>query len=272
MKLAYMYATPDVTHDKVTAIRGDIAPTLNRIRDVGYSGVELLVADPARINRGALRHAVDECGLDVPAVCTGEVFGQAKLSFADPDPAIRQTAKDRMNAAMELGAEYSAMVNVGRLRGRYVDGVARQQTLDWIAEAISEAVERVPDVPVVLEPVNHEYANCLVTTREAVEFIEAVSIPRLGLMLDTVHILTENEEVADACALAGEHFLHFHISDSDRRPVGDGSYDIMGIMVAVAASGFDKYTTVETFQIPDANHGIIASWTALQKAGIKWSS
>lgn len=272
MKLAYMYATPDVTHDKVTAIRGEIAPALNRLRDVGYSGVELLVADPARIDRGTLREAVHDCGLDVPAICTGEVYGQAKLSFADPDPETRQAAKDRMHAAMDLAAEYGAMVNVGRLRGRYVDGVAPRQTLDWIAEAISEAVERTPGVPVVLEPVNHEYANCLVTTRESVEFVETVSIPRLGLMLDAVHILVEKEDVADACALAGEHFLHFHISDSDRLPVGDGSYDIMGIMVAVAASGFDAYTTVETFQIPDGNHSIAASWAALQKAGIKWSA
>lgn len=272
MKLAYMYATPDVTHDKVTAIRGDIAPALNQIRDVGYSGVEFLVADPALIDRPALRRAVDECGLDVPAICTGEVYGQAQLSFADPNPECRQKARDRMNAAMELAAEYDAMVNVGRLRGRYVEGVSRQQTLDWIAEAISEAVERAPGVPVVLEPVNHEYANCLVTTREAVEFIDTVSIPRLGLMLDAVHILVENEEIADACALAGEHFLHFHISDSNRLPVGDGAYDIMGIMVAVAASGFDAYTTVETFQIPDGNHGMTASWAVLQKAGIRWSA
>ena len=271
MKLAYMYATPDVTHDKVTAIRGEISPILNRIRNVGYSGAELLVADPAQIDRIELRGAVNDSGLDIPAICTGEIYGQSQLSFADPDPERRRQARDRMNAAMDLAAEYGAMVNVGRLRGRFLDGVPRQQTLDWIADAILEAVNRVPDVPVVLEPVNHEYANCLVTTHDALEFVNTVSIPRLGLMLDAVHILVENEEIADACALAGEHFLHFHISDSDRLPVGDGSYDIMGIMVAVAASGFDAYTTVETFQIPDAAHSITTSWTALQNAGIRWT-
>jgi sugar phosphate isomerase/epimerase len=272
MKLAYMYATSDVTHSKVTAVQGDASNVLDQIRNVGYSGVELLVADPALIDRRALRRAVEDSGLDVPAICTGEVYGQAQLSFADPDPARRREARGRMNAAMELAAEYGAMVNVGRLRGRYTDGVDKQQTLDWIVEAISEATAHVPDVPVVLEPVNHEYANCLITTKDAVEFINAAAIPSLGLMLDSVHIRMENEEVADACALAGEHFQHFHITDSDRLPVGDGEYDIMAIMVAVAASGFDAYTTVETFQIPDATHGMTSSWAALQKVGIRWSA
>lgn len=272
MKLAYMYATPDVTHVKVTAVRGEIAATLDRIRHAGYSGVELLVADPALIDRRALRRAVAESGLDVPAICTGEIYGQAQLSFADPDADRRRQARDRMIAAMDLAAEYGAMVNVGRLRGRYVDGLSPHQTLDWIADAISEAVERVPGVSIVLEPVNHEYANCLVTTREAVEFIENRAIPGLGLMLDSVHILVEEETVADACALAGEHFLHFHISDSDRLPVGDGDYEITGIMAAVAASGSDAYTTVETFQIPDARYGMTTSWTALQKVGIRWDA
>ena len=47
MRLAYMYATPDVTHSNVTAIRGEIAATMALIRATGYSGVELLVRDQA---------------------------------------------------------------------------------------------------------------------------------------------------------------------------------------------------------------------------------
>jgi sugar phosphate isomerase/epimerase len=266
MKLAYMYATPDVTHDNVTAIRGEMAPVLNLIRDTGYDGVELLVADPARIDRAALRRAVADSGLDLPAICTGEVYGQDKLSFADPDPAIRQKARDRMQAAMDLGAEYGAMVNIGRLRGRYVDGVARQQTEDWIAQAIRAALERTPGVPILLEPVNHEYANCLMTTGAAVDFVRALALENLGLMLDSAHILIEGEDVAGACALASDLFWHFHITDSERLPVGDGTWDIAAIMAAVRASGFDRYTTVETFQIPDARHSITASWQACNKA------
>jgi len=264
MKLAYMYATPDVEPAQVTAIQGPIAATLETISRTGYTGVELLVCNPAQIDRRALASAIGTTGLDMPAVCTGEVYGQDGLSFADPDPLRRQQAIDRMKASMDLAAEYGAMVNIGRLRGRYREDVASQQTLDWIGEAIEASTRAFPEVPIVLEPVNRNYANCLMTTRETCAFVRELGVANLGVMLDTAHILTEQETVTDAIREAGDLFWHFHITDSDRLPVGDGSYDIAAAMNAVVESGFDRYVTVETFQIPDAEHSILASREAMQ--------
>ncbi|MFC5584661.1 sugar phosphate isomerase/epimerase family protein [Nitratireductor kimnyeongensis] len=264
MKLAYMYATPDVAPARVTAVQDPIETAMKNIAETGYSGVELLVCDPARIDRRALAAAIRDQGLDMPAVCTGEVYGQDGLSFADPDPNRRTTAIDRMLASMDLASEYDAMVNVGRLRGRYVDGIAPQQTLDWIGAAIAQCAAAFPDVPIVLEPVNRNYANCLLTTGETCSFVRNLGVSSLGVMLDTAHILTEQETVADAIRVAGDLFWHFHITDSDRLPVGDGSYDIDAAMGAVIDSGFDRYVTVETFQIPDAGHAIAASFEAMQ--------
>ena len=130
MRLAYMYATPDVTHSNVTAIRGEIAATMALIRATGYSGVELLVRDPRQIDWRALQAAIDAEGLDMPAVCTGEIYGEDGLSFADPDATRRAEARERMKSALDLAARFDAMVNVGRLRGRYVAGsiLARRWT------------------------------------------------------------------------------------------------------------------------------------------------
>ena len=264
MKLAYMYATPDVAPAKVAAIQGPVEATMHSIAAAGYGGVELLVCDPGRIDRRALAAAIRAAGLDMPAVCTGEVYGQDGLSFADPDPARRREAIERMKASMDLAAEYGAMVNVGRLRGRYTDGVEPGQTLEWIGNAIEQCAGAFADVPIVLEPVNHHYANCLLTTRETCDFVRALGVPSLAVMLETAHILTERETVADAIREAGTLFRHFHITDSDRLPVGDGAYDIDTAMRAVIDSGFDDYVTVETFQVPDAAHAIGASFEAMR--------
>lgn len=148
-----MYATPDVRHSQVTAIQGDIAQTLAQIRQVGYEGVEFLVCDPASIDVAALEKAVKDQGLDVPAVCTGEVYGEAGLSFADLDAGRRQQARGRMKAVMAFAQRFGAAVNVGRLRGRYQDGVEPGQTLDWISRAIRECAQEYPDTRIVMEPV-----------------------------------------------------------------------------------------------------------------------
>ncbi|MCC2596758.1 sugar phosphate isomerase/epimerase [Pusillimonas sp. MFBS29] len=266
MKLAYMYATPDVRHSKVTAIQGDIKPTLAKIRQVGYEGVELLVCDPARIDANALEDAANQEGLDVPAVCTGEVYGEAGLSFADADPERRQRAIDRMKAAMALAQRFGAAVNVGRLRGRYQDGVSPEQTLDWIARALAECAREYPDTRIVMEPVNHLYANCLMGTSDMLEFIDRVALPNVGIMLDMVHMLVEGEDIEKSLLQAQQRncLWHFHVSDSERLPVGDGSYDIAAVFQALEKASYDQYVTVETFQIPDSGHAIQASFNALR--------
>jgi sugar phosphate isomerase/epimerase len=264
MRLAYMYATPDVTHSNVTAIQGEMAATMALIRATGYSGVELLVRDPRRIDRRALQAAVDAEGLDVPAVCTGEVYGEDGLSFADPDPARRAEARVRMTSALDLAARFDAMVNVGRLRGRYVAGVDPRQTMDWIAQALTECARAYPQTAIVIEPVNHLYANCLLNTAETMEFVRRLDLPSVGIMLDSVHMMIEGEDVGASMRAAASHLRHFHISDSDRLPVGDGSYPIADFFAALRAVGFDRYVTVETFQIPDARYSIGASFDALK--------
>ena len=144
MRLAYMYATPDVTNSNVTAIRGEIAATMALIRATGYSGVELLVRDPRQIDWRALQAAIDAEGLDLPAVCTGEIYGEDGLSFADPNATRRAEARERMKSALDLAARFDAMVNVGRLRGRYVAGVDPGQTMDWIAQVLEKVRSRLP--------------------------------------------------------------------------------------------------------------------------------
>lgn len=266
MKLAYMYATPDVRHSRVTAIQGDIDTTLAQIRQIGYEGVEFLVGDPGSIDVAALEKAVKDQGLDVPAVCTGEVYGEAGLSFADVDPAKRQLARDRMKQAMALAQRFGAAVNVGRLRGRYQDGVDPAQTLDWIRQALHECAKTYPDTRIVMEPVNHLYANCLMGTKDMLDFVDSVALPNVGIMLDMVHILIEGEDVGASLRMAQDRncLWHFHVSDSDRLPMGDGNYDIAAVIQALRDVSYDDYVTVETFQIPDSQHAIQQSYDTLR--------
>src|SRR5690606_19610565 len=171
MNLAYMYATPEVAPARVTAIQGDAAACFTMIREMGYEGVELLVRDPRVIDHALLERQLADAGLAVPAVCTGEVYGEDGLSLADPEPARRAETLERMVAAMDLAARFGAMVNVGRMRGRYLDNIEPAQTEAWVVEGMQAAADARPDTRIVLEPVNHQYANFLMGTAEAARFV-----------------------------------------------------------------------------------------------------
>src|SRR5690606_27657581 len=112
----------------------------------------------------------------------------------------------------------------------------------------------------------HQYANCLTGTRDMLDFVASVDLPNVGIMLDMVHILVEDEDLPASLRAAHEskRLWHFHVSDSDRLPVGDGRYDMAAVMAALRAIGYDDYVTVETFRIPDARHAIQASFNALR--------
>ncbi|MGI6853950.1 sugar phosphate isomerase/epimerase family protein [Mesorhizobium sp. 1B3] len=259
MKLAYMYATPEVAPAHVTAIQGDAAACFARIRELGYEGVELLVRDPRAIDHGLIERQLADAGLAMPAVCTGEVYGEDGLSLADPDPARRAKTLERMIAAMDLAARFGAMVNVGRMRGRYQDGIEPARTEAWVSEGMQAAADARPTTRIVLEPVNRHYANFLMRTAEAARFVRRLGRSNIGLMLDLAHITIEGEVHRESVAEAGDLFWHYHVCDSDRKAVGHGEWDIAAALNDLDAIGYDGWITAEHFQIPDAKTAMAQS-------------
>ena len=88
LKLAYMVATPDIESREALGYHGDINYSTKLLRELGYDGIELTTADPDAFGWGAVQAAIEAAGLDVPLVCSGEVFGQSKLGLAAPDNVI----------------------------------------------------------------------------------------------------------------------------------------------------------------------------------------
>lgn len=262
MKLAYMYATPEVAPARVTAVQGDAAACFARIRELGYDGVELLVRDPRAFDHALIERQLADAGLAMPAVCTGEVYGEDGLSLADPDPARRAETLERMIAAMDLAARFGAMVNVGRMRGRYQDGIEPAQTEKWVADGMQAAADARPETRIVLEPVNRHYANFLMGTAEAAHFVRTLERANIGLMLDLAHITIEGERHGDSLAAAGDLFWHYHVCDSDRQAVGHGDWDIAAALNDLAASSYDGWITAEHFQTPDPD--------AAMEQSIRW--
>lgn len=90
IKLGYVAATPELRRDEsVTAYQGDTETAFRKLRDLDYDGVELMICDPDRLDRGMFEQLSRRYGMEIPALCTGEVFGQDRLSFMDPNEEIR---------------------------------------------------------------------------------------------------------------------------------------------------------------------------------------
>ena len=170
MKLAVVLSTHAALFQAAT-FRGDLEENLARIAALGYDGVELAIRDPALVDEDLLAAAVERHGLEVPAVGTGQAWGEERISFTDPDPAVRRSALDRLKAHLPFARRMKAIIIVGLIRGTFRDDVPREQTTEWLVEGLIEcaaAASRL-GVRLVLEPLNRYETSLVNTVDEALK-------------------------------------------------------------------------------------------------------
>jgi sugar phosphate isomerase/epimerase len=120
IKLGYFVATAELRIDeKVTAYQGDMETAFHKLSELGYDGAELMILDPDFVDRDRVEQLSREYDIEIPVLCTGEVYGQGRLSFMDPDQSIRTEAILRMKKIIDFASPFGAQVNIGRLRGRH---------------------------------------------------------------------------------------------------------------------------------------------------------
>ncbi len=89
MKISIVVSTQPASFSAL-AYKGRVAENIKKIKDLGYDGVELAVRDPGLLNLDELHNILSENDLPVPAIGTGQAFGEEGLSFSSKDAGIRE--------------------------------------------------------------------------------------------------------------------------------------------------------------------------------------
>lgn len=265
MKFSYMVVANDIKGKNVTGLIGDYDNLFKKISDYGYDGVELLIKNPFLMDFKEINRCLKRYNLEIPVICTGEMYGEDNLSFGDPDYDIRREAIRRTKEAMKIAEEFNAHVNVGRLRGRFIDGVKREDTINWSKEGFIECAESNKNVNLLLEPINHKVSNFILTTEEGLEFIKDLGKSNVRLMLDYIHMMIENEDLEHSVHISKEYFDHVHVCDSDRKPLGMGNYKIDNFANLLMEVGYNGYVSIEAFDTEDYIANIESSISELKR-------
>ena len=134
--------------------RGGLEEDLGRIKALGYDGVELAIRDPGLLDRGRVLSALEAAGLPVPAIGTGQAFGEEGLSFTDPDRNVRARAVARMHAHVPLAEKLGALLIVGLIRGKSAGAQDKSRTEELILEAMRDIASGHPAQKFAIEPIN----------------------------------------------------------------------------------------------------------------------
>ena len=254
MKLAVVVSTPEVVPvPPVALFTGSFTERLGKAAALGYQGVELMCADPARLDEGSLWRQLQGLNMEVPAIGTGALFLNEGLTLLHARPEVRAEAVRRARRLVHLAAPLGAIVTIGSFRGR----VAAMGGGDAGRQALAEIIGSLADyalaqgVRLALEPLNRYEADALNTVAETLSFIHALGRENVGLLLDTFHVNIEEPIVAEAVCLAGERLWHVHLGDSNREPPGCGHFDFAGLVAALRGIGYQGYLSAELLARPD---------------------
>ncbi|HEY5902220.1 MAG TPA: 5-keto-L-gluconate epimerase [Anaerolineales bacterium] len=253
MKLSIVLSAQPASFQAAT-FKGDLAANLERIASLGYDGAELAIRDPALVDLGKLEAIMERLRLRVPAIGTGQAWGEEGLSFTDPDPAVRCAAIERIKSHIPGAARLNAVIIIGLIRGILKPGVEAGQSMGWLVDALRECSDaaRTHGVRLALEPINRYETTLINNTAQGLELIERVGVENFGLLLDTFHMNIEEPVIEESIRRCGSRIFHFHVADSNRWHPGAGHLDFRSILGALFSTGYEGWVSGEFIPQPDA--------------------
>ncbi|MCB8822218.1 sugar phosphate isomerase/epimerase family protein [Microvirga rosea] len=240
-----------------------------QMKSLGFDFVELLVPEPGEIDLNGARHALDDAGLDV--VLAARVNLQRNLSSDDAQ--AHQAGIDYLRYAVDCAIALGAKIVGGPLTGNPLvfagrppapveegERLARQERcVSGLQKAGAHANET--GVRLAVEPLNRFESDVLCTTAQAIELLDAVDHPSVGLMLDTFHMNMEEASIPEAIRLAGDRTIHFQANENHRGFLGTGAIDWVEVCRALHDVGYRGPISLEPFRRNDDRFGVpFAQW------------
>jgi len=253
MNLSIVLSTQPAQFQAAT-FKGDLETNLERISSLGYKGVELAIRDPRLVDLQNLDGLVRKYDLKVPAIGTGQAWGEEGLSFTDPDPKVREAAIERIKGHIRVATHFGAIIIIGLIRGIVKPRVDHAQAMEWLVEALRECCEtaRPDSIRLALEPINRYETTLINNAAQGLELIERVGADNFGLLLDTFHMNIEEPVIEDSIRVCGERIFHFHVADSNRWHPGAGHLDFKSILKSLSTIGYKGWISGEFLPKPDA--------------------
>lgn len=254
MKLSIVLST-HAAQFKAVAFKGDFESNLKSIVTYGYDGVEVAIRDSRLVDHEQLLRLVDQQKIEIPAIGTGQAWGEERLSFSDPDPKVRETAIERIIAHIPLAQKADAVIIVGLVRGIAPTTISEQQAEAWMVEALKECTIKAleADVRIALEPINRYETSLINSATEGLELLNEVGAENLGLLLDTFHMNIEEPSIEESIKLCGDRIFHFHVADSNRWYPGAGHIDFESVLAALYDTGYTGFVSGEFMPEPEPN-------------------
>jgi D-psicose/D-tagatose/L-ribulose 3-epimerase len=233
------------TSPATTAVLESLVP---HVAALGFDVIELPVEEVGQFDVARVGELARSHGLEV-SVCAVIGAGRDLLIPGEVDRGVSylQACIDMAQAlgsSTVAGPFYSA---VGRCWRSTPDERARD--VEQVARVLRSLGEYAADrgVRLGVETLNRFETSFLNTTEQALQLIERVDHPSVGLTLDLFHLGIEEKNIGDALRAAGQHLVHVQVAENDRGTPGTGQLAWHDAAAALHEIDYRGRVVIETF-------------------------
>lgn len=233
-----------------------IQDAVSILSGAGFDGVDIWGGRPhiyrndySEHELSQLRDMIEQQNMLVPSFMPA--FFRYPHSLSNPNDRVRHDSIDYMlrcadNAAI-LGAKVLLVVP-----GRSIYGQGTEDAFKRLLDSINQVCVYCEqyDLRLGIEPANPAVTDLVVTHQDALNIINELEHPSLGVVLDSGHLYLNKENLVDVMENLGPLLLQFHVNDNDGEVQqnlipGDGSFDFNHFISVLGDFGYEGFLSVE---------------------------
>jgi len=227
-------------------------PLLDRLKQIGYDGVECLIGSPDERAYQRLGDHAEAIGLEVTTVF---VLGKEENPVS-PSKTTRAKSLERLKWGIDRAEAMQAKLIAGPFHsahGVFAQHAPAEEEYQWSSEILHAAGEYAANAGVVLalEAVNRFECYLCNTMQQLNKLVQAAAHPNVQAMYDSHHANIEEKKVTDAIQTIAPVLAHVHISENDRGTPGEGHVQWEETFTALASVNYSGWLTIEAFSRND---------------------
>ncbi|MGE5582580.1 MAG: 5-keto-L-gluconate epimerase [Bacillota bacterium] len=251
------------------AFKENLKESIAKVAALGFDAVELAVRDPHLVDLEELQIILRDYNLMVSAIGTGQAYGEEGLSFANPDPAIRKKAVQRIKDQLEFSEKLcKPQVIIGLVRGTVVAGMRKELAEGYFIECMQECADFKREIILTLEPINRYETNLYNDTASMIEVINKIGRRNVKMLYDTFHMNIEEPDMIKAIHNSKDYISHVHFADSNRWAPGCGHIDFKKIIAALKEINYRNAISAEILPKPSSDESAKLTMDFFKKADL----
>lgn len=223
-------------------------PVLEKLKKMGYDGVELPIFNLDVKRYAALGRRLDDLGLQRTGVTVRTVADNPISS----DAAVRAKGIEQTKLALDCAAAAGVTHMAGpyyAALGHFSGAGPTKDEWTWGVESMRPVAEHAGKAGIILalEFLNRFEIYLLNDATTAAKFAREVNHPACRMMYDTFHAHIEEKDIAKAMKACADQLCHVHISENDRSTPGQGQIAWDRTFAALDSVNYDGWLTIEAF-------------------------